>query len=630
MDTPISVLKYFGHVFLFLMAASFLCTYSHAQEVSVDTPKGQPNSSEIQKHYELDMKKRNNMLLDSIPKSHPQYDSLIFQLYDSYKQQYLGFGREGQWKKALPLALACETVFSGSLSPKEEADLIYNIAYIYDKDKQYLTAIDYFEKSINLYEDIHQIGDQDVRNDLALAYNNLGVVHANTGFFTQRKASYLKAKALWESVNDVNKSNLNSLYGNLLRLYLQYGDKKAAKELITDVNSNYGLWITDHSFSNDLKEIEREKPKWFYHVEKHRLNILYTDLTDDKAGGLAHLDSLSTYFKRMHFDDQKRFSAYLLTAISHAAAPLDDYNNPVEQKIKKKYLDLGMRESILYGDRYNEMIFHSRFVSYYLDAEQDANKALSHLDKAIQIGNEMDIREFNLLNLYFKKSDVLQQSGEFAEAEKLVLKGLSVLLGQAITDPKVVQINDFVQRNDIFYINALTQVAGIYKNEYERKKNPDHGRIALHFYDLAANLFHAYYQKGAYTPRLTRTIGEINEGLLSLHLYLGATNHAALISIIENNRSQHLSKEFEAKHLRFLKTPNHLFTARNLLQTQEATFDNQKERETEAYKTLRVRLQELESKIQQTDVNYFSFFSDSLNISEVQAKLQEGEYSTLR
>src|SRR5690606_23267674 len=120
------------------------------------------------------------------------------------------------------------------------------------------------------------------------------------------------------------------------------------------------------------------------------------------AAGIAHLDSLRTYFKSMRFEDQKRFSPYLLTAISGAAGPLVDYDNPAERKEKKQFLDLGMQESILYGDRYNEMIFHSLLVSYNLDAEQDAEKALWHLNEAIQIGHEMYIREFNLINLYLK------------------------------------------------------------------------------------------------------------------------------------------------------------------------------------------------------------------------------------
>src|SRR5690606_14154585 len=423
---------------------------------------------------------------------------------------------------------------------------------IYDKCERYLQGIDYFHRSIARYEAIHDAEEQDVRNDIALAYNNIGVAHSNTGYFTQRKESYLKAKALWEAIDDVDKSYLISLYGNLLRLYRQYGDKQAAEELITTINLNFDQWIAEDSFANGKKALATARPKSFYRVEKHRLNILYTDLISDKAGGLAHLDSLRTYFREMNVNDQKRFSAYLLTAISHAAAPLVDYDDPAERKQKKQYLELGMRESVRLDDRYNQMIFHSQLVSYYLDAEQDRKKALSHLNQAIGIGHEMDIREFNLLNLYLKKGDVLQQAGRFPEAEKLVLKSMSILLDQPVADPMVVQIDDFAQRNDIYYVNALTQVASLYKNEYNRDKNPIHGRLAQHFYDLSASLFHTYYQKGAYNPWLDRTNATINEGLLSLHLEGHGADAISLVNLMENNRSQHLAKEFEAKYQRFL------------------------------------------------------------------------------
>src|SRR5690606_26204437 len=133
--------------------------------------------------------------------------------------------------------------------------------------------------------------------------------HAETGFFTQRKESYLKAKEIWESIDDVDKSNLISLYGNLLRLYRQYGDKQAAEELITAVNSNFDQWTAEGSFRQDKTGIRESRPDAFYQFEKHRLNILYTDLISDKAGGIAHLDSLRTYFKQLNLDDQKRFSA---------------------------------------------------------------------------------------------------------------------------------------------------------------------------------------------------------------------------------------------------------------------------------------------------------------------------------
>src|SRR5690606_15415283 len=173
-------------------------------------------------------KRRLDSLQVVTPNGHLQHDTLMFALYGEYKTKYLNLGSEGQGKEALPIVLACEATFTGKLPQKEEDDLIYNTGYLYDKCEKYVQALAYFHRSIALYEAIQEIGEQDVRNDIALAYNNIGVVHAHTGFFSQRRESYLKAKALWESIDGVDKSNLISLYGNLLRLYLQYGDKQAA------------------------------------------------------------------------------------------------------------------------------------------------------------------------------------------------------------------------------------------------------------------------------------------------------------------------------------------------------------------------------------------------------------------
>lgn len=606
-------------LFLFLIAAAFLCTYGNAQS-------HQANNVNKKSHYEAVMKQRLDSLKRAVPKEHAHYDSLISVLYEEYEQQYLNLGGRGKWKEALPIALACEAVFIGNLLPKEEADLIYNIGYMYDKVGQYWQGIDYFHRSVARYEAIQVTGEQDVRNDIALAYNNIGVAHAQTGFFTQRKESYLKAKSLWESIDEVDKSNLISLYGNLLRLYMQYGDKQAAEELITTINLNFDQWIAEGGFANGKKGLEAARPKPFQHVEKHGLNILYTDLISDKAGGIAHLDSLYTHFKDMNVDDQKRFSAYLLTAISHAAAPLIDYDDWEERKQKKHYLDLGMRESVRLDDRYYQMIFHSQLVSYYLEAEKDKKKALSHLDQAIGIGHEMDIREFNLLNLYLKKGDVLQQSERLPEAEKLVLKSMSILLDQPITDPTDVQLVDFVHRNDIYYVNALKQTANFYKNEYDRSKANTHRQLAQHFYDLAANLFHIYYQKGAYNPRLNITNTAINEGLLSLHLEGSTADEISLVNIMENNRSQHLAKEFEAKHQQFLHIPDSLFTERNLLKIELAGYEREGMHTEEEYEILQTALQNVEAKMQQADGRHYSFFGGTFDIREVQSEMRENEY----
>ncbi|HLW09646.1 MAG TPA: CHAT domain-containing tetratricopeptide repeat protein [Fermentimonas sp.] len=585
------------------------------------------NSNKNREDYEALMRINIDSVRKTLPISDLPNDSLLVTLYDEYKSQYLDLGSKREWQEALAVALACETIFSRYLPPKAETDLIYSIGYIYDKCENYLQALNYYNQSIELYKTIQKRGEIDVRNDIALTYNNIGVVHAHTGFFTKRKESYLKAKEMWESIEDVDKSYLISVYGNLLRLYLQYGDKEAAGDLITAINTNFDQWLTDDSFMKKRKEVEMEQhSQAFYQVEKHRLNILYTDLVSDKEGGLTHLDSLRAKFAKMNRKEQQRYSAYLLTSISHAAAPLVNYEDQQERKEKKRLLDLGMRESIRLGDRYNKMIFHSQLVSYFLDAEQNEEEAFSHLDQAIQIGHEMDIREFNLLNLYLKKGSMLQKAGRFSEAEELVLKSMSILLDHPVDDPTLVSINDFAERNDIYYINAMKQVAGIYRDEYQKSHNREHARLSYHFYDLTANLFQVYYQKGAYNPSLNRTNAAINEGLLSLHLELGEADATSLIDLMENNHSQHLAKEFEAKHFRFLHVPDSLFTLRNMLLAKIASYNQKDELGSEYYDALQVRLKEVEASITALDANYLTFFDSRFEINEVQSRLKVGEF----
>lgn len=613
MIRTIGIIRLF--IFLFFSIATFKHLLVKASAIDTDTLKSQSN-------YESQIKYRLDSLQKTVSQEHVHYSRLIETLYQEYKDQYLGLGGSGKWEEALSIALASEALLMGHLDAKEEADLIYNIGYIYDKLGQYLQGIDYFHRSITLYKAIQELYGHDLRNDIALAYNNIGVAHAHTGFFTQRKESYLKAKEIWESMENVDKSYLISLYGNLLRLYRQYGDQQAAEILITAMNRNFDRWIAKIGFGKNSKDIEAAKPTIFYYIEKHRLNILYTDLISDKAGGMAHLDSLQNYFSQMNIADQHRFSAYLLTSISHAAAPLVDYDDPIERKKKKQYLNLGMQESIRLNDRYNQMIFHSRLVSYYLDAEDNKDKAIMHLDQAIQIGHDMDIREFNLLNLYLKKGDVLQKQGKFPEAERLVFKCISILLDRDVDDPTILQIDDFAQRNDIYYVNALLQAANLYKNEYAENQRLKHGRLARHFYHLSAQLFHIYYQKGTYNPWLSMTNEEINEGLLFLNLEFEEMDEVVLINLIENNRSQHLAKEFEAKYLRFLHIPDSLFVKRNLLQIELAALSHN----DKAYEVTQKALSEVEAKIKEADEQYFSFFNDAFDVRLVQSALQDHEY----
>src|SRR5690606_25986846 len=202
MIRPIGIIKLF--LILFFSVAIFNHLFARSGTTATDALKSQSN-------FESLIKYRIDSLQKIVSGDHALYDSLIGTLYEQYKDQYLSLGGFGRWNEALPIALACEATFFGDVNPKEEADLIYNIGYIYDKLGQYLQGIDYLHRSIILYESIQELYGHDHRNDIALAYNNIGVAHANTGFFTQRKASYLKAKEIWEEMEDIDKGYLISL-----------------------------------------------------------------------------------------------------------------------------------------------------------------------------------------------------------------------------------------------------------------------------------------------------------------------------------------------------------------------------------------------------------------------------------
>lgn len=543
------------------------------------------------------------------------HDSLQVELFRSYKSRYLEEGGRGNWPRALDLALESGAHLSEALPAREEADWIYDLGYLYDMNGDYVAALDHYKKSLVRYEALHDPEVLDLRHDMALVYNNIGVVHAHTGFFTERLKAYHKARELWEQVPGLEERYLLTVYGNLMRLYAQYGDRQGAEDLLQIMNRHFNNWLERGG-----------KPGREHYINKHRIQLLYTDMSGDKAGGQRQLDSLLQHFEQLHPAKQRQYSSHLLSALQSAAGPFSNFSLAEERRQRKAYLDKALAESVRLGDRYNQMIAYSRLGSYYLEAEENPQRALVALDQALQIGEETDIRVFNRMNLYLKKAAILQQQGRFPEAEELVLEAVSVLLGQAVGDASVLRIDDFRHRNDVYYIEALKQMGGIYQQEYERQGEETYGRLALHFFDLAARLFNAYYQKGVYNPSLDALSTSINEGLLSLHLRLGEPDAAGLLQLVERNRSQHLAKEFDAKYLRFLNVPDSLFVQRNLLHLKMGELQGKStltEQEESHYRQLSKGLQAVEARIREKDQQYFPFFSDSLTTNDIQSALAE-------
>ncbi len=538
-------------------------------------------------------------------------------LQNLFTEAYHAMANGNDWALALEWALEGEALLYNHLKTEDQAELVYDIGFLYDRNKDYRNAIRYYKKSIALYETLPE-EDLDL-SSLALAYNNLGTMYAETGYFSQRKVCYLRAKELWESDPNVDKSNLITIYGNLMRLYRTYGDKDGAEELIHNINSHFDQWISEESFGKSGYQSD-QKPALMYEVDKHRLNIMYADLTDDSEMALAHLDSLRSYYDRMPRTSREKYSSHLITSINSAAAILDDYKQQAIRRKKEQLLELALMESLDYGNYYYEMLTYTEYCKYWLFSENDVGKAIDYLDKALEIGRANDIREVNLLNIFLKKADLLQQLGDFPQAEHLVKNAFSLMLEEDVEDLTVVTTADFKERNSVYYINALKEVANIYRNQFLLTNERQFGDMSYHFYDLAVHVFQDYYQKGAYNPYLKMTASQIHEGLTELYIELGKTDVDSLLVRMENNSSQLIWREFESKYQHYLTVPDSLLLRHNMLRSELATVQSDSAVK-DAIEGLESELEQNEARISSVDKNYLSFFSDGLDLNQLKKSL---------
>ncbi|MCE7054698.1 CHAT domain-containing protein [Algoriphagus sp. AGSA1] len=572
---------------------------------------GQQNYTKSRQEFEKALE--NSKLLAS--------DGHVDYLKELFTEAYHDYANSGDWASSLQQALEGYQLIASQIGTADKADFVYDIAYLHDKNKDYHEAIRVYKKSISLYESLPP-EELDV-SSLALAYNNLGTMYAETGFFTQRKECYLKAKSLWESDPDVDKSYLITIYGNLMRQYRTYGDKAAAKELIESVNEQFDQWVSEESFGKSGFKATI-KPQLMHHVNRHRINILYYDLADDGQSALAHLDSLNGFFQDLPRESQIQYSNYLISSILNTAAILDDYENSTEIQKKIQLLDMALQKSIRYDNYYYEMLSYADYCKFWLFSSNELDKALLALDKALQIGRNHDIREVNLLNLSLKKADILQQMDDFGQAEQIVKQAFSLLLAEEIDDVMVVNVQDFAERNSVYYINAVKEAANVYRNQFECTGERELGLISYHLFDVAALIFQDYYQKGAYNPSLNMTSGNIHEGLISLHLQLEKPDVDSLLIRVENNSSQLLWREFESKYQQYLAVPDSLLLKHNQLryslvqlQQQNVTSSQNEIRQLEA------ELQANEASISSYDTSYFDFFTGGINLELIQNQLSD-------
>ncbi|HXB40024.1 MAG TPA: tetratricopeptide repeat protein [Bacteroidia bacterium] len=105
---------------------------------------------------------------------------------------------------------------------KYEAQILSNLSFIYKNKGDIATALDYFERSLKISE---EIGD---RIGEAIELNNLGVLHQNLGDIPKALKYYERSLKIRGEVED--KKGISNVLNNIAVLYQQQGDNTKALE----------------------------------------------------------------------------------------------------------------------------------------------------------------------------------------------------------------------------------------------------------------------------------------------------------------------------------------------------------------------------------------------------------------
>ncbi|WP_225035995.1 CHAT domain-containing protein [Winogradskyella sp. SM1960] len=523
---------------------------------------------------------------------------------DTYKvtlfsRIYHSLAYSGNWQAALEKGTEGLAFMNTRVDKEVQADYIYDLGYINDRLKNYTDAIDLYQQSIASYKTF----EADKNFDLGLAYNNLATVYKHIGFFSERLKSYEKAKEYWEKDRDIDPSYLITLYGNMMKMYIEYGDASKAEALFSTLNK----------LPNTKRQVANR-------VSKFRLSVIYYTFSEQLTKAEQQLAQFTSFFSALSAKEKQQFSHhYLATLIelgdAYVLEKLDQNANVTLQR--------ALQISQKYQQPYYEMLTNSSLAKLATQNKQ-YKAAITYLDKSLDINNTTPIGMVNVVNILIKKGNLQVQLNQLQEANKTIRKALTVLAKKEVNSVEDITIEIFEQHHSSFFVMAVKNSAAFYKEMFYKTQQEADAQQAKYLYELAAEVFGLYYQNGEYNTNLNFYNKAINEGIYEMHQALKIPLSGTILAKIEGNNSQVLRNEFERKHFQFIAVEDSLLDQHNLLKFQ---LENFQENKTE--KTTPQELQDAIAKIDATLAAEHpflqSFYKEEIRLKKVQNHLSEDE-----
>ena len=531
-------------------------------------------------------------------------------LKDLYTSYYHTLAYSGEWQAALTVGVNGFEHIESLIKGKNKADYLYDLAYLNDKVGNFAEAIQLYEASIEELKTLDKIN----KFDIGLAYNNLSTNYKLMGFFSARYNSLIQARNYWESdADNIDYHYFITLYGNLLKVYIEYGDLALAERMLNKTDS-----IVSKQAAESVGQI----------INQHRLHIILHNAKNEIKDAEQRLNEFYIFFNSLKVSDQEKYQSHFLAGIQSLVS-----NQASSNQIEKSeyYLDLGLEIAHKFDNLYYQMSLNSEYSKIADKKGEPIPTIIDYLDAALSVNGKTNIGQENLITLNLRKAQYYGPNASPDSAKKYIEIALSNLESFDGSRPLELRISHFEKQNSVYIIKALLNAADLYLSFYSLKSDEGEVITSLHLYELAAKVFDSYYQKGSYNASLYQINREIKEGIFSSLQILDKPLTIALLELIERNNSQALRKEFEAKQQEYTLLPPDLLNKRNLLNAQMATLTNSLETFPDSLaltlkkKRIQGEINDVSRIIDSIDPQYDRIYSEMLSVSEIQKKLSQRE-----
>jgi CHAT domain-containing protein len=475
-----------------------------------------------------------------------------------------------------------------------------------NNQRKYYESIAYFKEAIAGFE----ANGMSNHYANALAYSELSFSYDRAEVENLMFECSEKALEIWNTYYFKDTEIVSTAYNNMIADMVDYGDHFAAQKYQTDYEKYIGNYL-ESGKSNYLKKSD----------EFSTLGLFY--LTAAK-------------FYSFEFDSAKLRGAVKSQEQLFSKAP-------AKWKEKELNLLLSTYDSASYGFymnseseealRYNAIMEQNANDDFYL-MKAEANramlfyykydylKALNHTEKSLAYLELLGYRS-SYKTLLTLKAELLANLGRSTESKKALDESFKLQFDDKFNF-KNLKIADYEEVASSSDINILIHSGLAYRAVYEKSGKGKHDLAVMkNFYWVAAQMFQRYYLKGFFNPDLERQLNNIKEGLFFGYVENPTDKNylARSVNIIENNSSQHLWKQFVAKHGQNLNIPKGLLSKRNEV-SMELTFVEGKDEltadETKKLAKLKADLQAVEEEMNNENPNYKRFAVDTFDINELQ------------